>query len=234
MKKANLLATVSTILSMSACIGSVAIFAPQLTLKAQPTQIGKPSVPIEETFYLEKAEVKPEPKVDKKVEKKIEKLPVGYYSNDLTRKSNVNTLEMKEVLENAPRRTLAKYAKDFVEAEQAYGINAFVLAAIVAEESGWGTSELAKSQNNLTGFAVYNSKTRGSSFSSGGESIMLTAKLLKENYLTPNANNYHGRSIQAVNKDYCLNEAGTKTDYNWSRNIDSIANDLEEIYNGLR
>lgn len=177
-----------------------------------------------------KPEVKKEVKVEKKAEPKVEKLPVGYHANDLTEKSNLSVTEMKNVLENAPRGTLAKYAKYFIEAEKKYSVNAFALAALVAQESAWGTSDRALYQNNLTGYAVYNSKASGKDFDNPGESILKTAQLLKENYLTPGAENFNGTSIQAVNKDYCLTEDSSATDYDWARNINSIANDLEEIY----
>jgi len=47
---------------------------------------------------------------------------------------------------------LAPYAEAFLQAEEQYGINAKLLIAISALESGWGTSELAKTNNNLFGW----------------------------------------------------------------------------------
>ena len=159
-----------------------------------------------------------------------DKKPVGYHFENIGEPSNIEEHELKEVLENAPNDNLAKYAKDIVKAEKFYSVNAFALSAIIAQESGWGRSHRAKTQNNLTGYAVYNSNASGKDFDSAGDSILATAKLLKENYLTPEAENFNGTSITGVNIDYCLTEDSSRTDYNWSKDIHSIAIGLEEIY----
>lgn len=227
---------VSIILISVASVGLIGSTTSKLNLKNQKSEtVSSQEEILAKPVSLElKEEVATAPEIkieeEKKIESKVKKLPVGYHANDLTEKSNLNVTEMENVLKDAPRGTLAKYAKYFVDAEEKYSVNAFALAAIAAQESAWGTSDRAINQNNLTGYAVYNSKSRGSSFSSAGESIMLTAKLLKENYLTPGAENFNGTSIQAANKDYCLKDDSSETDYGWSKNINSIAEELEKIY----
>ena len=116
--------------------------------------------------------------------------------------------------------------QSFIDAEKTYGVNAFFIAAIAAQESGWGTSERAIYQNNLTGHAVYNSGARGTYFNSRYESIMNTAELLKNEYLTPGGSCYNGNSIVDVNKKYCFLEDKITIDYNWSLKIAEIAEDL--------
>lgn len=116
--------------------------------------------------------------------------------------------------------------QSFIDAEKTYGVNAFFIAAIAAQESGWGTSDRAIYQNNLTGHAVYNSSARGTYFNSRYESIMDTAELLKNEYLTPGGSYYNGHSIVDVNKKYCFLEDKITIDYNWSLKIAEIAEDL--------
>ena len=87
-----------------------------------------------------------------------------------------------------------------LNAEKEYNVNAIFLTSIVANESGWGTSKRAQTQNNLTGYAVYHDLSRGTTFSSKDQCIYGTAKLLANNYLNPNGKYYNGTSIYDVNK----------------------------------
>ena len=128
---------------------------------------------------------------------------------------------------------LESVANSFVRAEEKFGINAFLIAAIAAQESGWGTSARSKYQNNLTGYAVYSSDAKGSTFSSWDESIMSTAELLKKEYLTPGGHSFNGYRVEDINKRYCLKEDGITVDYDWCRNIISIAYDLKNKANNF-
>lgn len=128
---------------------------------------------------------------------------------------------------------LESVANSFVIAEEKFGINAFLIAAIAAQESGWGTSARSKYQNNLTGYAVYSSDAKGSTFSSWDESIMSTAELLKKEYLTPGGHSFNGYRVEDINKRYCLKEDGVTVDYDWCRNIISIAYDLKNKANNF-
>lgn len=111
----------------------------------------------------------------------------------------------------------------FIEAENTYGVNAFALIGLVANESGWGTSERAKRDNNLTGYAVYSSSSKGRKFKSKRESILETARLLKETYLTPGGECYNGVSLWNVNERYCVDVIP----YQWSDIINQIAHKLQ-------
>jgi membrane-bound lytic murein transglycosylase B len=68
-----------------------------------------------------------------------------------------------------------------VQAEKATGINALVLAGIIAHESGWGRSRIAKEKNNLAGLGTYD-HSPGSAicFESRAECVMFLAELLRE------------------------------------------------------
>lgn len=108
----------------------------------------------------------------------------------------------------------------FIEAEKAYGINALFLTSLIAQESAWGESNRAKTQNNLSGYAVYSDSSAGKTFSSKHESIMKTASLIRNNYVDSD-----GRyGIHDINEKY-------SADPEWAENIQSIANKLVKEVN---
>ena len=72
---------------------------------------------------------------------------------------------------------LAGLGQAFYGAEKDNGINALVLAAICAHESGWGTSRLAREKNNLAGLGAYRPGL-GMTFESRGACIDYLARLL--------------------------------------------------------
>ena len=83
-----------------------------------------------------------------------------------------------ERLERALSGTgLAGLGQAFYGAEKACGVNAVVLAAICAHESGWGTSKLARERNNLAGLGAY-SAGMGMTFESRADCIDYLARLL--------------------------------------------------------
>ena len=150
---------------------------------------------------------------------------VTYFNEyDLTQLSHASIVHMKKALKNTELQCVAS---SFVEAEETYGVNAYFLAAIAALESSWGTSDRAIYQNNLTGHAVYNNSARGTYFNSWHENIMTTAKMLKENYLSPDGIYYNGLSTVDVNKKYCFLQDEVTIDYSWSSSVNSIAHSLQ-------
>lgn len=151
-----------------------------------------------------------------------------YNPYNVSEKSYATVSHMRRALEGTP---LVDVSNAFVDAEEKYGVNAYFLAAIAAQESMWGKSDRAIYQNNLTGHAVYNSYAEGTYFSSWYESVMSTAILLKEDYLAPGGISYNGLSSRDVNKRYCFYEDGKTIDYGWSSSIDEIAYSLVEKAN---
>ena len=148
---------------------------------------------------------------------------VSYSPYDLMSASNATGYHLAKALEGTE---LSGLADAFVEAEETTGVNAFLLASIAAWESSWGTSHKATFYNNLTGFAVYNSRTKGAEFDSKTENIITTAELLARDYLNPGGIYYSGKSIWDVNYRYCLTEDSSQPDYAWSEGIISIASSL--------
>lgn len=180
----------------------------------------------------ERARIAAEEEKRIKEEKRI--ASVGFNPNNLLVTSNITAKELRNVLNNVTKGSgLAPYAEYFVECEEEYGVNALVLCALAALESGWGRHK-GGNGTNITGYAVYSSKHNGKTFNGGiRDNLMSTARLLKEHYLTKGGKSYNGLSLRAVNTRYCLNESGTATDYNWSKSIESIASKLSNKYDEL-
>lgn len=155
---------------------------------------------------------------------------IVYNPMDITEVSGISANELYDTLININNGKLAKYAWTFKECEDLYGINAFFLVGLVAQESGWDTSNRANYQNNLTGYAVYNNQSKGMSFNSKEDSIYKTAKLLKDNYLTFGSKYYTGKSIWNINTNYCWYEDGSGPNYSWSDYINQIANKCINYY----
>lgn len=144
--------------------------------------------------------------------------PVSFSSNNLLIASNATKNKLDKVLDGTGLEGLSQY---YLEAEEIYSINSIFLVALTAEESGWGNSNRAKTQNNLSGYAVYSPSARGVTFNSKGESIMATAELLSRDYLNSNGKYYNGLSADSVNIRYCPDD-----DKKWSKNITQIANEI--------
>lgn len=68
-----------------------------------------------------------------------------------------------------------------IAAEAETGVNAVLLAGIVALESGWGTSEIARDKNNLAGLGAYDGGEylHALRFDSRADSIMYLARLIE-------------------------------------------------------
>ena len=73
--------------------------------------------------------------------------------------------------------SLAGIGEALVLAEAETGINAVILAAICAHESGWGTSRLARERNNLAGLGAYRPGL-GMTFDTRADCIDYLARLL--------------------------------------------------------
>ncbi len=71
-----------------------------------------------------------------------------------------------------------------VAAEAETGINALLLAGVVAHETGWGQSRLAREKCNMAGLGAYDGSeySSGITFDSRAGSIMFLARLLATHY----------------------------------------------------
>lgn len=77
---------------------------------------------------------------------------------------------------------LAGLGPALVAAEAETGVNAVLLAAICAHESGWGTSALARDKNNMAGLGAYDGReyTAALTFENREECVMFLAELLRD------------------------------------------------------
>jgi beta-N-acetylglucosaminidase len=147
---------------------------------------------------------------------KVTHLP-KWNPNNVTTTSHVSEIGLSLALKGTGLEGLEA---SFIEAEKEYGINALFLTSLIAQESAWGESNRAKTQNNLSGFAVYSDSAPGKTFSSKHESIMATASLLRNNYV--DSDGRHG--VHAINEKY-------SADPNWAESITAIANKLVKEVN---
>jgi len=143
--------------------------------------------------------------------KRLSAIPTMNSSN-VASASNVTSEGLTVALKGTGLENLAP---SFVEAEKTYDVNAIFLTSLIALESYWGNSDRAKYQNNLSGYAVYNNTAPGRTFGSKHESVMETAKLLRNNYI-----NQGLHSVSAINNKY-------SADNGWTNKIVSIASDIK-------
>lgn len=97
-------------------------------------------------------------------------------------------------------------------AEQSTGVNAVVLAGIIALESDWGQSSIARDKNNLAGICAYSGSAYASakSFDSQFDCVLYLANMLETNYLTSGGKYYHGDNLIAIGKCYAEDPAWSK------------------------
>lgn len=123
-----------------------------------------------------------------------------------TQESNLPPDRLEAVLPSA----LSGLGQALRDGEQRYGINSLFVLAIINYESGYGTSDLAQSQNNLGGL-----KAGGSykTFSSKAECVDYMYDLLSRNYIGNGLT-----TIEAIGEVYC---GGT-----WAAEIKGYMQDL--------
>lgn len=132
---------------------------------------------------------------------------------NLLKKSNLTKNKAKKILKGTALEDCSDY---FIECEEKYGVNAIGVMAIAVHESAWGTSRRAQEDHNLTGYGVYSDSAKGINAPSKEENLLMTAKLLKESYLTRSGSHYKGTSLMAVNESYC-------TSGDWAINVTTHA-----------
>lgn len=132
---------------------------------------------------------------------------------NLLKKSNLTKDKAKKILKGTALEDCSDY---FIECEEKYGVNAIGVMAIAVHESAWGTSRRAQEDHNLTGYGVYSDSAKGINAPSKEENLLMTAKLLKESYITRSGSHYKGTSLMAVNESYC-------TSGDWAINVTTHA-----------
>lgn len=130
--------------------------------------------------------------------------------NDITKISNLSSTQLVGILNayGGNATNFIPYASNLITAENKYGVNVFFLIGIEAFESGWITSSISRSCNNLGGVCEssahpsngcgVNSNCSFAKFSSVGEFIDYHGNFLKNSYLTPGTGYYEGKSVSQV------------------------------------
>ena len=106
--------------------------------------------------------------------------------------SSFNTLLNNKVTSTSKMRNTGD---DFVKNQNAYGANALLMAGIAANESAWGTSNIAKTKNNLFGLNAVDSSPGESAnyFESVSQCIKeYGEKWLSKEYLNPQNWKHYG------------------------------------------
>lgn len=138
--------------------------------------------------------------------------------------SNINADELYEVFMLLDKPEMAALSNIITETEAITGINSFVIAGAVANESAWGTSSRAIYDGNYTGYGVYNDYSTGINHGDAYSNIVNTFIDVKENYLTEGGSYFYGYSTYHINISYSASS-------NWRIVVNDIAKTLESYYN---
>lgn len=147
---------------------------------------------------------------------------VRYNPNNLRELSGATEEQIKYALKDF---RLEPLSKSLSKVEERYGINVLFMIGLIRQESGNGTSYLAKANNNLGG--VKSSSDRGGykDYPSWSHSLQDICRLIDNEYLSPGGKFYNGTGIWNVNKLYCENK-------DWADKINSIAYESRNKING--
>jgi beta-N-acetylglucosaminidase len=137
---------------------------------------------------------------------------------DLTLPSGENAQTINDFLAGTG---LAGLGSAYMQAEQDFGVSARYLVAHSIEESGWGTSAIAREKNNLFGWDAYDADPGDDamSFSSFAACILYVAQQVREKYLSAGGAYYHGPTLRGMNVDYA-------SDPFWASKIAAIAQSI--------
>lgn len=141
------------------------------------------------------------------------------YLSDVTEPTGWSGAQLEKAVAGT---NLAGLGSAYAAAEQNTGVNALFLMAITVHESGWGTSSLARNQNNLCGMKTADwSGFR--SFGSKEECVSYLASHLANNYL--NGGKYdNGHTSKGVAQRYC------ETPDSWYQSVESV---MQRCYNKI-
>lgn len=167
-------------------------------------------------FILKEYEAKRKAKQESNKQYKLsrscdEVLLPHYNSNNLTELSNLTQEQIHTMLEGTRLQCLSAY---YYEYEKIYKVNALFIISLTSLESGYGTSKLARTHNNLAGYRGSKSWTY---FNSWHDCLNEVYRLIGQEYLSPDGRFYNGLDIKSINSKYCGNT------YQWSLDINTIA-----------
>ena len=148
----------------------------------------------------------------------------GNYDRNITTTLNVNVDKLNNYLKD--KGVLKDKGQAFIDAQNKHGISASVLVAICMNESAKGTSNLAKTKNNVGGVRVSGSK-EFRSYEKVEDCINDIAELLKNHYVTNSG--VSGKSLTKlyeINAKYCP-VAEIAENSRWAANVEKYASEIE-------
>ena len=160
------------------------------------------------------------------------------FNMNLNKPSGFSLEQFKKALSSSrdTNKIFENNAEYFYYIEKQYNINGVFVAAVGIHESGWGTSKIATTKNNLFGYGAYDSNPYNGAytFNSYSQSIDLMARVFVKYYLNPAGTNiyggekalgtyYNGANLSGVNKKYA-------TDKNWAN---GVFTQMKFLYNNL-
>ena len=162
--------------------------------------------------YEAKRKAKQESNKQYKLSRSCDEILLPHYnSNNLTELSNLTQEQIHTMLEGTRLQCLSAY---YYEYEKIYKVNALFIISLTSLESGYGTSKLARTHNNLAGYRGSKSWTY---FNSWHDCLNEVYRLIGQEYLSPDGRFYNGLDIKSINSKYCGNT------YQWSIDINTIA-----------
>ena len=117
---------------------------------------------------------------------------------------------------------------EFTENQNLYGVNALIMVGIAANESGWGTSNIAKTKNNLFGLnAVDSSPGQSANYFASVEQCIteFANKWMSKEYVNPKNWKYYGGFLG--NKGSGMNVKYASDPY-WGEKAASMAWNLDK------
>ncbi|WP_270363973.1 N-acetylglucosaminidase [Bacillus paranthracis] len=140
-----------------------------------------------------------------------------YRNQNLKQKSSMSVAEVDAWINSkAPQGSIMRgKGAAFVKASQESGLDVRYLVAHAAEETGWGTSNIAKKKGNMFGIGAYDSSPMASAYQFGGvdAGIVEGAKWIAKNYVNKGQDTIYkmrwnnGQHEYATNSDWDTNIA---------------------------
>lgn len=136
--------------------------------------------------------------------------------------ANVNDASLNKYLQ-AHDSIMTGLGQVFIDAQSTYGVDANYLVSHALEETGSGgnVSEIALTKNNLYGYGANdaNPLADAGSFPSEAYAIRFQAWEVRNNYLTPGADNYVSPTLDGMSRNYAK-------DPNWANHVNDLMNQL--------
>lgn len=177
----------------------------------------------EERIRLEQEEAERQRVIREEEERRLREEP-HFNPYNVSELSNLSKEQISTMLEGTALHTLVNA---YYWYEQQYQVNAVFLMALTAEESGWGRSSLAISNNNLSGHK--NSSGGWAYYNNWGECLEESFRLISEEYVSPAGQFYTGASMYNINLTYCPDPENPNS---WADNISNIGYQLMNKLHG--